>query len=290
MTVPGSFMFGPEIIARSLNIEAPTDKKYGNLWQYHSRSDRHSQITCWAILFDLLLNCRTLVDHMTKGKVAFGVNHTMRDFKTGKKKNLDLVICTPGSAKKASTTSFRRLVDKHSIILTDDERTAFEALPDFKETPVGEVHAALEAKATMTAHSRACPRLHDELSSSHLTVHGSNNYAIAAGFVMVNLSDTFISTDLNKFPKGIREPEINRHSQPRDTEKVIATVKEIQRRSDTAEKGFDAVGLVVVRCSNDGTPFEIVNDPPAPQPGDLLHYDGMIRKVAHLYQSRFPHK
>jgi hypothetical protein len=283
-------MFGPAIIARSLSVEAPTDKKYGNLWQYHSRSDRHSQITCWAILLDLLLHCRPLVEHMRKGVVAFGVNHTMRDFKTNKKKNLDLVICTPGTARKANKTTFHGLAKKHAIMLTEEERAAFESFPDFGETPVGEVHAALEAKATMTAHSRACPRLHDELSSSHLTVHGSNNYAIAAAFAMVNISDSFVSTDLNKFRKGERPPIVNLHNQPEDTVKVIQAITEIQRRSDTSERGFDAMGLVVVRLANDGTPVEVATDPPAPQPGDLLHYDGMIRKIAHLYQSRFPHE
>ena len=195
-------MYGPDIIARTLNVEAPTDQMYGNRWQYHSRSDRHSQITCWAILLDLLLNCKPLAEHMAVGTVSFGVNHTMRDFKTNKKKNLDLVICTPGTSTNGGQTTFRGLAKKHEVLLTEEERSAVESLPDYVETPVGAVHAALEAKATMTAHSRACPRLHDELTSSHVTVHGSNNYAIAGGFVMVNISDTFISTDMNKFPKG----------------------------------------------------------------------------------------
>jgi len=282
-------MYGPDIIARTLSVEAPTDKKYGNLWQYHSRSDRHSQITCWAILLDLLLNCKALAKRMADGTVSFGVNHAMRDYKTDKEKKLDLVICAPGTSTEGGKTTFRGLAKKHGVVLTEEERRAVESLPDYIETPVGAVHAALEAKATMTAHSRACPRLHDELSSSHLTVHGSNNYAIAAAFVMVNISDTFISTDMNKFPKGVREPEINRHSQPRDTEKILKTVSQIQRRADTGERGFDAMGLIVVRCPNDGTPIEIVTDAPAPQPGDLMHYDAMIQKVAHLYQSRFPH-
>lgn len=283
-------MYGPGIIARTLSVEAPTDKKYGNSWQYHSRSDRHSQVTCWAILFDLLLNCRPLVDRMVEGSVSFGVNHTMRDFKTDKEKKLDLVICTPGTTTKASATTFRGLAEKHDVVLTDEERVALESLPDFQESPVGTVHAALEAKATMTAHTRACPRLHDELSSSHLTVHGSNNFAIAAAFVMVNLSEKFISTDLNKFTKGELPAIINEHKQPRDTEKVIKTIGQIQRRADTSEKGFDAMGLVVVRLANDGTPVGVVTDPPAPQPGDLLHYDSLIRKITQLYQSRFPHK
>jgi len=30
-----------------------------------------------------------MAEHMAKGTVVFGVNHTIRNFKTGKKKNLD---------------------------------------------------------------------------------------------------------------------------------------------------------------------------------------------------------
>jgi len=56
----------------------------------------------------------------------------------------------------------------------------------------------MEAKACMTAHQRALPRLYDELNSSHLTVHGAADHAIAAGFVMVNAATKFLSTDLNK--------------------------------------------------------------------------------------------
>src|SRR5262245_4310384 len=38
--VTSAKMYGPDIIARTLSVEAPTDKKYGNSWQYHPRSDR----------------------------------------------------------------------------------------------------------------------------------------------------------------------------------------------------------------------------------------------------------
>ncbi len=285
-------MDGPNIVARTLSDLMVPDKKYGNRWQYNPRSDRHSKIACWAILFDLMRNCRTLAEHVEAKRVGFGINHEMRDFKTGRKKDLDLVICTPGTAKSSTKklTTFRKLGDKYDIKLTDEERMELDALPGFEETPVGEVHLALEAKACMTAHSKARPRLYDELSSSHLTIHGSSNFAIAAGFVMVNVSEQFISPTSNPFSVAERTPEYNAHKQPRDTEGVIEKVSEIQRRSDTGETGFDAIGLVVVSCVNDGTPIEVVTVPPAPKPGDLLHYDAMIRKIANLYQSRFPHR
>ncbi len=89
-------MDGPEILARSMTATRIPDQ-FGNLWQYHSRSDRHSKIACWAAFFDLLNTSALLRSHVTEGKVIFGVNHTMRDFKTRRKKDLDLVIARPGT-------------------------------------------------------------------------------------------------------------------------------------------------------------------------------------------------
>ena len=37
----------------------------------------------------------------------------------------------------------------------------------------------------MTAHTRALPRLYDELNSSHLCVHGASRQALAIGFVVI---------------------------------------------------------------------------------------------------------
>ena len=73
---------------------------------------------------------------------------------------------------------------------------------------------ALEAKACMTEHGKARPRLYDELSSSHLTVHGANDAAIAAAFVMVNAATSFISPDRNKWDLSRHDPVVNEHRQP----------------------------------------------------------------------------
>ena len=85
-------MDGPEILARTMTATRIPDQ-FGNLWQYHPRSDRHSKVACWAAFFDLLGTSALLHRHVAEGKVIFGVNHTMRDFKTRRKKDLDLVDC-----------------------------------------------------------------------------------------------------------------------------------------------------------------------------------------------------
>jgi len=214
-------MYGPQILARSLNEPRP-DREYGNLWQYHPRSDRHSKIACWAILFDLLQSCKPLVEQIKAGNIGFGINHEMRDFRTGRKKDLDLVVCTQSpSEEKRDRTSLRSLAEKYEIKLAPNEQSILEAMPMFYETSVGEVHVALEAKACMTEHGKARPRLYDELSSSHLTIHGSSGFAIAAGFVMVNISERFISPGRNKFVVREHAPNYNSHNQPRIVQRFV---------------------------------------------------------------------
>src|SRR5689334_14531733 len=90
-------MYGPGILVRTLSKLTRTDR-YGNHWQYHSRSDHHSKVACWGIVFDLLKACPLLRRHVESGRVHFGINHEMRDFVNDRKKNLDLVLCTASSS------------------------------------------------------------------------------------------------------------------------------------------------------------------------------------------------
>lgn len=283
-------MIGPDLLARTLSTCNVLDKKFGNRWQYHSRSDHHSRVACMGILLDLVSTSPLLASHFATGRVGFGINHEMRDFRTGRKKNLDLVVCTPGTPvnRELSPRDFRGLVQSSGVVLDAATSQKMSSLPGMLRVPVGEVRIALEAKACMTAHRKARPRLYDELSSSHDTVHGSSNHAIAAGFVMVNLAEQFVSPDLNKWSFKERPATISPHRQPHDALSVIEKIREIPRRGNANEAGFDALGCLVVRLRNDGTsPLELVSDPPAPLAGDVIHYDSMIRRTAALYESKF---
>lgn len=279
-------MHGPAILARTMTVPMPKGKE-NSLWQYHPRSDHHSKVACWGILFDLLNHSKLLREHVASGRLVFGINYEMRDFRTGRKKDLDLVLARPGAGSIKKPLTFRSLMMKWGILLDPEERRILDGLPDPVQHSVGAVHLALEAKACMTEHGKARPRLYDELNSSHDAVHGSAEMAIAAGFVMVNLAERFISPELNKFGGPLRETQ---HSQPRVTQSVIEKVLEIPRRATTSAQGFDALAIVVVECTNDGaTPVRIIEGPPAPERGNPVHYDSMIARVVQLYESRFPH-
>jgi len=138
----------------------------------------------------------------------------------------------------------------------------------------------------MTAHQRALPRLYDELNSSHLTVHGATDQAIAAGFVMVNLAERYLSPDLNKKNRAA-DPEWSTHAQPRDARLVIDKVRQLPKRAKPGDAGYDALAIVVIDAANDGGEIRLVSSPPAPQPGDIYHYASMIERAGHIYATRF---
>ncbi len=279
-------MLGPEILVRTLSKATRVDR-FGNRWQYHSRSDHHSKVACWGIVFDLLRTSPLLKRHVEEKRVHFGINHEMRDFVHDRKKNLDLVLCTAsGAAERTSPFTLPSMADEYEIELTPTEKAELHALPLLRRAPVGSVLAALEAKACMTAHQRALPRLYDELNSSHLTVHGATDQAIAAGFTMVNIASRYLSPDLNK-QNRTTQPKWSAHNQPRDAQLAVDKVRQLPRRSRTSDTGYDALSIVVIECANDGSRVALIRTPPAPQAGDIYHYASMIDRLSHIYATRF---
>lgn len=278
---------GDQIYARTVTAGSISAKN-GRIWQYHSRSDAHSKAACWSIVFDLLGACSLLRDHVKTGKVRFGINHEMRDFRMNRKKNLDLVICTPGDDPVKEGLKFTELVDQYGIVLDSAEKELLGSLPEFRQSPVGSVLVALEAKACMTEHVKACPRLYDELSSSFQTIHGDTKNAVAAAFVTINSAEEFASPVLNKDVAPGGAPLYSKHVQPKGARRVLEKIKELPRRSGEDGDGYDALGAVFMECRNDGSEVSIVTaltDGTVIDP--IITYQSMIQRIASSYTSRF---
>lgn len=283
-------MFGQRIIARSIEAARIADQ-HGNQWQYHSRSDRHSKIACWVVLFDVLQRCALLRRHVAEGKVAFGINHQMIDFRTDKRKDLDLVICEPLESEPDDLPgrwrSFDGLAAEYGVLLDEREQAILAGLPKFEHRPVGDVLVALEAKAAMTAHVRAAPRLFDELTSAYTCMNGSSQHAVAVGLVMINASEEFVSSDRNKKGFDPANPEITAERQPNGAQVILDRVKKLRVRSHTTEHGYDAVGVYPIALRNDGGAVSLPEIPGFPARGENWHYETMITRIASLYEGRF---
>ena len=281
-------MFGEQILARSLSVAAVNDS-FGNVWQYHSRSDRHSKISCWGVLFDVLIACPLIRQHAVEGKIRFGINHPMTDFVTGREKVLDLVVCIP-RAEAGLPETFGSLADRYAISLTAQEQSRLASLPDLLEGPVGDVLIALESKACMTAHHKAAPRLFDELTSAAQCINGSAPGAIAVGHSVVNTSPQFISSDRNKkrFRGTVRV--VSRDNQPASWEKTLATIRRLVVRGHATERGYDALAVTMLSMVNDGSPVVVATTPPALPANDSLNYQRMIARISGLYDTRFQNR
>ena len=169
------------------------------------------------------------------------------------------------------------------------EGRARSGLPEITEGDVtgSGVLVALEAKAAMTAHSKARPRLYDELNSSHLTVHGASDQALAVGLVMINAADTFISPELQTASKPA-----TCYSHPRAAsstrERVIA---QDRRRSRAAAPAALTVSTASASSSfaPPTTGHRSSSSPPRPllSPATIFYYDDMLSRVSNEYDTRF---
>lgn len=280
-------LIGPSVLIQTLSIPVHNDKRFpGNAWQYHSRSDRHSRVACWGLAVDLLITSSNLREKAISGELGFSVHHTMEDFRNYRKKSLDLVICRPAGEPTGQT--LQDLADEWSLALTDAQRKTLESLPPLMEVPVGQVLVAMEAKACMTAHVKAKPRLYDELNSSHLTVHGASEAAIATGFVMINTAPRFVSSDKNKHDIATEGRVWSEHRADWAGQ-VVDKIQQLPRRARTQDVGFDAIAIVGVDCANDGeSQVALEADEPMPQPGSSYHYESMVQRVSTLLAARFP--
>jgi hypothetical protein len=283
-------MKGPGILARTMSV--PRVRKKGTPpWQYHPRSDHHSKVACWGVLFDLLQYSPLLRQHVESGKVAFGINHVMTNFVNGKRKSLDLVLCQPkaGGVPPKRDRSFRDLVQDYGIELTTDEQGILASFPDLRPRAVGAVRIALEAKAAMTEFAKARPRLYAELENSYVTVHADTNEAIAAGLALINGASTFVSPTANPCITYGAPLKVTSHNQPLQLDLTVKHIGALPRRADTKVSGFDALAVIAIRCTNDNkSPVEVLTGEPAPGANHVLHYDSMINRLVGWYASRFP--
>lgn len=280
-------MIGEQLLVDSLSTRTVTDS-FDNRWQYHSRSDAHSKAICWGMLFDIISESPVVREQIRTGRIGFGINHEMVDGTNNRKKRLDLVLCVPRSSSSPSdVASFSELAAKWGLNLSDGVQRTLQSFPVLRRAEVGRVVLAVEAKACMTAHSKARPRLYDELASAHQCINGASSDAVAIGHVVVNASERFFSSDKNKRPRAFEEPVESMHRQPDDAQRTIEKLAELPIRSDAARSGYDGLAVTVIDFANDGTPARLVRRAPAPPDGDARHYESVVHRVAGIYNSRF---
>jgi hypothetical protein len=272
-------MYGPDIVARTLST--PTVRgESGQAWQYHGRSDVHSKVACWAVLFDLLESCDIFADQAASGKVSFAVNHLM----VGPiNKTLDLVVCAvPRGRKPRGRRTFAALGQHYGVRLSPEEQAVLAAFPVVEEelsTDVSEVLIALEAKACFTDLVGSMPRLHAEILATGYLAKQAAPACISVSYTLVNGAESFVSPGRGK-PKKL--------NQPSDAANVMRMIsKAIPTAHNQPAFGYDAIGASLIHCLNDGSPVTIVTTPPAPAHTDFIYYERMMTTLCGQYRNRF---
>ncbi len=274
-------MKGPTILARTMSVATKRGSS-ARAWQYHSRSDTHSKVACWTVLFDLMCECDVFRRDATQGLVGFGINHVL----VGPiNKTLDLVVTriAPGRPVRKRKT-FAELAQVYGIVLDPVELSILARLPridgEVKKQDVSEVVMALEAKACMTEHSKSLPRLHAEILATGYLAKQAQPNCITVSYSMVNAASSF------RTPSG--SGKVNVHAQPRDARKVVEMLGQaIPRAGNLRSIGYDVLGVTVVDCRNDGSPVTVVAGGPAPSQSHHLHYEQMLRRLCAEYRAKF---
>ncbi len=252
----------PYEFVKWLTQNVQTDQA-GREYRYHPRSPSHSKALCSFVIRDLVEHCRALADDAAAGRITYAIEHLMvHPLDAANRKTIDLAIGTPSNGTAPP---------KDALVSAGD---------------VDEVRIAVEAKSCMTEHSKSKPRLYDELNSSHTIVHAAFPNAIATGVVVVNIADKFASP-LRQDQNSKKSPvHFTEHDVPRCAADMIGHLRNLRLASSVDEYGFDALTIIVVECDNVG-PAKLWTQPPAPQPGDPLHYETYLRTICEAYESRF---
>jgi hypothetical protein len=227
---------------------------------YHPRSDKHSNATGRAIVESLMRGCPRIASDAAAGQLVWQLNH---DVKVGHSTwNTDLAIGPPSP----------------SGIQPDAEQV--EGM--LRGTPIA-VRIAVEHKAIMTEHLKARKNRKRDLEAHHAHVHEHDNRAIAAGLFVINASPTFRSP-----LRATDKPATAHRNVTILAARVIDELMSVTMAGGSHQVGLDAKGVLVLLMDNeDWTTTRYLHRPPAPMPGDPLHWDSFILRICDLYSRRF---
>lgn len=220
---------------------------------HHPRSDKHSNALAAAIVQDLVARCAVIAQQAQAGTLVYELN---RDLRFGTSTwNVDLLLGSPGAP-----------IDTRGASISPS-------------TPAT-VRIAVEIKGVMTEHRKAVKNRKRDFEAHHEHVHNYNRHPIAGAVMVINAAGRF---------KSPLRPGPTVHATPsRLVEHCITEMRNVTESGGGSAYGMDAKCAIVVDFDNvhlDAGHY--ASAPPAPQPGDPLHYDSFIQKLCDEYGERF---
>lgn len=264
----------PERFAAWMAAREHKDARFGFVYKYHPRSDAHSKELCRLIVEDLIVSSPALRARAEQSKVVYDINCKYTFPVSKKTKTLDFVIAY--GIPNEATDPIGGVIHRAAVVRVREGNRWV------RKPAVERVLISCESKAAMTEHSKAQPRIFDELSSSHEIVHQGDPEAIAAGITVVNIARTFVSPTRQKAGQKLK---VTTHNQPQAAQRMVEHLRGIPIRTDRTGVGFDAYSTLVIDCDNQHM-ATLHTAAPAPQPGESDHYDTFLAALSQACEER----
>lgn len=223
--------------------------------RYHPRSDRHGKALCDYFLDDLLYCSNMLRKAVGNGELIY-----KSDYRVGEGSELewtvDLVIGPPITKP---------------ILIPADKRIV--------EGEPREVWLAVDAKTVMTEHGKARRNRQRDLNSFGGIMKHHYPNSVVGGVVIVNIA--------NRFKSPLRKGITQHKNIYKLVEETAQLFREVPRTPKEGDKGIEAIGVIVVNHTNipeDKT--SLITDPPAPQIGDVVHYQEFLHLMKEALEYR----
>lgn len=226
---------------------------------YHPRSSKHGEASCLAFLDDILHQSHTIRDAAEAGEIVYKQDYTVGSGDS--KWNTDLVIGPPANS-----------VDRRS----DQERAITEAEP-------GEIWLAIDAKSVMTEHGKARRNRQRDINSFADIMHSHFPGSVTGGILLINAAEQFKSPLRD-------EDDITVHDRiDHLAPETVDIFRDIEGSEGKISPNVDSVACIVVEHTNlnDGNPTKLVTDPPAPRPGDVVHYRTFLEAIIETFENRW---
>ena len=242
-------------------LREPKEWTYERDSPYHPRSDTHGGAQCRYFVDDLLHTSDAIREAAETGGLVYAEDYDVGDPR-GLGWNVDLVIGPPSG----------------------DLQQSFGGGEMVSGTP-SEVWLACDAKSIVTEHQKARRNRQRDINSFADIMHTHSDESIACGILLLNISEKFDSPtrdydDITDHPDDI----------DRIADEIIEIFDSIDRSEGEMSANLDGLGFVPVSFTNlpDETDHtRLVTEPPAPQPGDRVHYRTFVDEMADLFEERF---
>jgi len=162
----------------------------------------------------------------------------------------------------------------------------WETNPEFEPTAAAgerrKVAIAVENKLILAAHGKARKNRLGDIVAFANHIHNANPQAVAGGLIVVNISPAYANPD--PFAEGMERRQFPMEKVVRDTIAIYAGLPQRNAATDPSDLP-EAFGVFVINYDGE-SPAKLVTEPPAPHPGDPVHFHTFIERLARLYEQR----